>query len=328
MTKKKNNDWANRHHYQNITINADQVEIRALIEGASPIKYGSMDERIAGALDDFDAEDNVSLEHWAKEDIQLDNVDGSTAEEIQRRVDALKDLYPFKLSGASLIYSPSETNSLLYEALLCISQAKSLTKGKYIYLPRQFEFLACIISEEYLGIDSCSYRTGWPRGNSEPKRLKQLIQKVRELSGNMIGEWKWQPLEELPDDPSHKHAKEYGVDIVAWKKNIDERTGQMYLLGQCACGNDWVNDNKLTELKDKKLIGTWVDEFPISPVKAFFTPAHAVNNFILHASRKSESIVFDRLRIVMYGARNEKIRSKAVQSTIERIISIVKDDSA
>ena len=103
---------------------------------------------------------------------------------------------------------------------------------------------------------------------------------------------------------------------------------QIYLLGQCACGKDWVNDNKLTELRDKKLIGTWVDEFPVTPFKAFFTPDHAVDTFILHASRKSESIVFDRLRIVMYGERNEKIRTKDIKSKIERIVSIVKYDSA
>lgn len=328
MAQKKNNDWANRHHFQNITNNADQVEIRALIDGTSPLKNGSVDERIAGALDDFDAEDNPNVAHWVKEDIQLDNVDGSTAEEIQRRIDSLKTLYPFKLSGASLTYNPPENNSLLYEALLCISQAKSLTYGNYVYLPRQFEFLACIISEEYLGVDSLSYRTGWPRGAGEPKRLKELIKKVHELSGNMIGEWKWQPKDGLPDDPNHKNAKEYGVDIVAWKKNIDSRTGQIYLLGQCACGKDWVNDHKLAELKNKKLVGTWVEDFPVPYSKAFFTPDHATDNFILHASRQSESIVFDRLRIVMYGERNAKIRSVNVRSKMERIINIVKNDSA
>jgi hypothetical protein len=327
MIQRRKNDWENRLHYQNITNNADQVEMRALVDGNSPLKNGSMDERIAGALDDFDTEDNATQTHWVKEDIQLDNVDGSTAEEIQRRIDSLQNLYPFKLNGASLIYSPPENNTLLYEALLCISQAKNLTHGKYVYLPRQFEYLACIISEEYLGVDSLSFRTGWPRGPGEPKRLKELVKKLREITGDMIGEWSWHPREGLPDDPSHKNAKEYGVDVVAWKRNIDNRPGQLYLLGQCACGKDWIHDDKLAELNTKKLIGTWVDELPIPHCKAFFTPSHATDSFILHASRKSESIVFDRLRIVMYGDRNAKIRDLVVRSQIQKIIDIVSTDA-
>jgi hypothetical protein len=255
MASKHNNKWTNKHYNQNITINADQAEFRALIEVTASIRSGTADERIADALDDFDAQSNADVEDWAKEDIQLDNADGATIEEIERRIQLLCGLYPFKLIGASLEYCPPANNSRLYEALLCISQANNLTTGKYKYLPRHFEFLSCIVSEVYLGSDSHSFRTGWPRGIGEPKRLKALVEKIRQLSGNMMGEWSWKPKEGLPIDPSPRDAKECGVDIVAWKKSVDGRTGQLYLLGQCACGKNWIDDDKLAELRYKNIVG-------------------------------------------------------------------------
>ena len=328
MASKQNNKWVNKHHNQNITINADQAEIRALIENTASIRSGTADERIADALDDFDAQSNAEVEDWAKEDIQLDNADGATIEEIERRIHLMCDLYPFKLTGASLRYCPPANNSRLYEALLCISQANNLTTGKYKYLPRHFEFLSCIVSEIYLGSDSQSYRTGWPRGIGEPKRLKALVEKVRHISGNMMGEWNWNPKEGFPEDPSPRDAKECGVDIVAWKKSVDGRTGQLYLLGQCACGKNWIDDDKLAELRYKNIIGDWVESFPVEPVKVFFTPAHTKDDFMLHASRKSASVFFDRARIVLQAASSDKIRSGEVQLIIEKIIKTVQSDLA
>ena len=43
MAPKQNNKWANKHHDQNITINADQAEIRALIENTASIRSGTAD---------------------------------------------------------------------------------------------------------------------------------------------------------------------------------------------------------------------------------------------------------------------------------------------
>lgn len=326
MAISQKNNWANKYHYQNIAINADQVEFKALIENITSVKYGVADEGIADALDDFEDSNNLEAEQWANNDLKLDNADGNTIEEILRRSKLLGDLYPFKLKGASLEYCPLLDSSRLYEALLCISQAKNLTTGKYKYLPRHFEFLACIVSEIYLGLNSQSYRTGWPRGVGEPKRLKELVEKIRQLSGNMLGEWCWKPKEGLPEDPSPRDAKECGVDIVAWKKSVDNRPGQLYLIGQCACGKNWISDDKLSELKYKS-IDDWVENFPITPIKAFFTPSHATDEFIPYASRKA-GIFFDRARIVMHAARSEQLKDAKTQLIIEKIIKTVQCDLA
>ena len=326
MASLNNDGWAKKYHNQNITINADQVEFKALVENMASVRYGAADEVIADALDDFDSLGNIEVERWAKEDLKLDNADGGTVEEIQRRVKLLGDLYPFELSGAALKYCPPADSSRLYEALLCISQAKNLTTDKYKYLPRHFEFLACIVSEIYLGFNSQSYRTGWLRGVGEPKRLKELVGKVRQLSGNMVGEWCWKPREGLPEDPSPRDAKDCGIDVVAWKKSVDSRSGQLYLIGQCACGKDWINDDKLSELNYKS-IGDWIENFPINPVKAFFTPSHAKDEFVLHASRKA-GVFFDRARIVMHAAKSEQLKNEKTQLVINKIIETVKYDLA
>jgi hypothetical protein len=321
MTISTTNSWSTRYHEQNKVINADQVEFQALINKSSSIRIGTSDERMADALTEFDNERTGELPHWGVEDIQLDNAEGSTAEEIQRRIRLLGALYPFKLKGASLHYTPHAEMSGLYEALLCITQAENLTTGKYSFLPRHFESLSCIVSELYLGADSAAFRTGWPRGKGEPKRLKALITKLREMTGDMKGEWFWKPKEGHPDDPSVRDVKECGLDVVAWKKSIDKRTGQLYMLGQCACGKNWLDDEKFSELRYKN-INDWVEEFNIKPITAYFTPWHAIDEIVLDASRKA-GLFFDRVRIVLYAENSNRFKSAPTQAIIQKIIKTV-----
>lgn len=321
MPIKSKNAWEDRFYEQNKTINADQVEFDAMANGTSSIRVGTADERIADALTDFDNQDSLTHEDWEKEDIQLDNADGSTLEELQRRSDLLRKDYPFQIHRNSLQYSPPAGNSQVYEALLCIAKAENLTTGKYKYLPRYFEELSCLVSEIYLGDHANAYRTGWPRPKVEPKRLKGVINKLRALTGNKVGEWRWNPKEGRPDDPPPSHVKDCGLDLVAWKSSIDNRTGQLYMYGQCACGGNWLSDDKMCELRYSD-IENWVEKPIIDPVYAFFTPWHATDGILLEASRLA-GLIFDRARLVLYANCSPKIKQAEAQSIISRIINTV-----
>lgn len=312
-------DWSNRFYIQKSTIDADQVEFEAFINGSSSVSTGIADERIADALDEFDNLDEIVRPEWSSDDSKLDNAVGRILEELQRRKDLLGNLYPFSLNGSALKYSPSLDGNKLYEALLCISRAESLSSGKFRNLPRHFENISCIVCEIYLGSDSASYRTGWPRDRGEPTKFKDVVSKLRALTGNQKGEWHWHPIEGLPDDPLVKDIKECGLDVVAWKPSIDNRTGQLYIIGQCACGKNWISAEKLSELSFKGL-DDWVRVANIQPIKAFFTPWHATNEILYEASRKA-GLFFDRVRMVMHAADNVKIQ--AAKIIIDRIINIV-----
>ena len=61
----------------------------------------------------------------------------------------LGTLYPFRVAGDVLDYEESDT--LVYEFLLCTSLSPSLTTGGFTEFPRQFERLATVLTANFLG---------------------------------------------------------------------------------------------------------------------------------------------------------------------------------
>lgn len=289
-----------------IIRSADQVEIAAYVrDEPTPIGVGAHDDRVDGSLDDTDAP--TARSSPVTRGRALDELQGRITEEIDRRSTLLGQNYPFKRNGGSLIYEASET--LFYEYLLATAMSSDYSGGRYRIVPRVFEVASCQVAESYLGPHSQSYRTGWPRPHGEPDSLKNVIQKLRSLTGDHPGEWHWGPKEGKPENPSTAVAKEQGLDLVAWKPSPDGRTGQLYLLGQCACGLTWNTDAKLQDLDIDKLKG-WIREIaPVDPVKSIFTPHHADDDSILEASRGLKGLVFDRARMVLL-AQQEPLRGR------------------
>lgn len=280
---------------EKVLHSADQAEMAALIRmAASPISIGLHDERVEGSLDDID--DVAPARGRALDDLQ-----GKVTEEIDRRIALLGEHYPFVRLGNALEYRGSPHH--LYEFLLATAVVGEYSSGRFRVLPRVFEVAACFAAQAYLGADACAYRTGWPRAPGEPKRLKAVIQRVRQLTGNLRGEWAWGPKEGKPDDPLPRDTKDQGLDVVAWKASPDGRTGQLYLLGQCACGSNWGTDAKLLDLNIDKL-NQWLREMClVAPVKSIFTPHHADDDQVLDASRLMKGLVFDRARMVLLAQR-------------------------
>lgn len=280
---------------EKVLQSADQVEIAALIRGsATPISLGLHDERVDGELDDIDA--GASRKETTSRGRALDDAQGRVTEEIDRRSNLLGTHYPFTRAGNALSYTGSPHH--VYEFMLATAVVGEYSEGRYRVIPRVFEVASCHIARAYLGEGAGAYRTGWPRPRGEPKRLKAVIEKLRQLTGDNMGEWDWRPKQGKPNDPAPTHAKEQGLDLVAWKPSPDGRTGQLYLLGQCACGSNWSSDAKLHDLSIDKL-QEWFDISLVPPVTSLFTPHHADNNQILAASRRMKGLIFDRARMVL-----------------------------
>lgn len=291
-TAVKSQNWNTRHFYNKLAGDADQAEWQAIMTGSAHIMAGTMDDEMAEAADE-DFFPGAREEKIEGKSFVLEQVQGRAAEIILERINQLDSAYPFQRVENSLVYIAGENRLPIYELLLGISQAQSLTVGHHVKLPRIFEEVSKLAAMGFLGGNADGFHTGWPRP-ANVTRFKDLVEKLREATGRIGSEWQWLPGDDLPNDPLPQLIKDAGLDVVAWRNWPDRRGAMLYLLGQCACGGDW-----LTKDKDLHLDTLWRWFRPpfVLPVRGFFTPHHATTSMLLDLS-PTAGLVFDRIRIV------------------------------
>lgn len=286
--------WETRFQYDRLAENADETEWQAVLHGQAHVSAGTADEAMADAGDEnapASAEELIDRDRLQGQELLQESRQGTVYELLLERNTHLGEAYPFEIDGNSLIYRPAGLP--IYELMLGICQAPSLTAEPYCQLPRLFELLSMHAGRGYLGPRAVGYRTGWPRP-ADLTGFKSVIDDLKIRSGNYPSEWQWQPAEYLPNDPAPKFVKEEGLDVVVWDTWSDRRTGQLYLLGQCACGKDWLKKDKDLDLED---FTEWFRLPRVKPVRGFFTPRYAVTS-ILYTLSHSAGLVFDRIRMV------------------------------
>ena len=302
-----------RHQAQRSAGDADQAEFLALKKGSMIVDAGIYDERVAGAMDDFETQDVAVGESWHAEDLKYDSAVGQIHEEIERRRAIMEARYPFSIEGGTLVHSPSENS--IYEFLLAICNAETITAGEHVRLPRLFERLSARLVAAYFGADTRFIHTGAPRDPEVGSSFKEAMLTVAEKTS----EWRWDPEPDLPDEPVHGDS---GCDFVVWPVPPDGRQiGQLFILGQCACGNNW--DTKLNDLTIKKLEKWFKPLSIVDPVRCFTTPFHITDAMLKDASRDG-GIVFDRARLVgiSHRAANGTI-GQDILSRMNELITLV-----
>lgn len=277
--------YERRHQLQRLSGDADQTELDALHTGRSIVDQGLYDEAIADAMDDFGHDDNDDTPEWARLDLQQDDAVGGLIEVIEQRERLLDGHYPFRRQDNALEYHPSET--LVYE--FCLVTATT-TERDNPELARIFEQLATLLCRRYLGPEGRAEHIGWPRENRP--RFREVAEQLHERSG----EWLWRPEPGLPEDPLPRDAKDEGLDFAAWIHNLDDRPGHLFLLGQCACGDNW--PNKLTELNVERLRRWFHPACHVPATRAFCAPFHLTDQNLIDASKRA-GIVFDRIRLTL-----------------------------
>lgn len=116
--------------------------------------------------------------------------------------------------------------------------------------------------------------------------------------------------EGLPRD-----LKDGGIDVIAWRDHPDEMPGKVYMLGQCASGQNW--QQKSIKEYIEQLHSWFTDRPAVHSIPAMFIPftfhrdmgevrtgtfSQAVRNaFWFQESRFG--IIFDRLRIAHFAER-------------------------
>ena len=312
--KKRNDLYRRRHEVQRFTVDADHAEFLALKHGSTVVDSGVYDERVAGALDDFDANAH-DAESWQQEDLKYDTAVGGTCEEIERRVEMLGDAYPFRLTEGTLSHSSGAPG--IYEFLLSICNSTTLTSGEYVRLPRLFERIAAKLVAVYFGEYAECIHTGSPRDQEIGRSFKDAMETVSKRTG----EWVWGPDEGLPGE---RHQGDEGCDFVVWLSAPDRRQiGQFFVLGQCACGNNW--QTKYGDLNLKKL-QKWFNRGPLSvvdPVRSFATPHHVTDVVLREASREG-GLFFDRARLTMTAFHAKKaVIGNEMKKNMENLIELV-----
>jgi hypothetical protein len=302
--------YASRTEEPRVSANADQVEFGAMRCVSSVIDDAARDEIFSGELDD-EAELDSSAEGdrhaWQQQDLAQEELVGSTLFEIRRRADALKTHYPFEIKNNKLEYRPSTTG--FYEFCLATACAPNITTKPYVVFPRVFERTVAGLVKAYFGPHCSALHTGWPR---TPKR--RFRQTMSSLSKNR-NEWVWSPEQGLDDDPPYTVVKDESVDFVVTSSLLDNRPGNLYVLGQCACGNDW--DSKFEE-PDLPRIKKWFSPaWIIPPIKAFTTPFVLGDETLREASRRTQSMIFDRIRLTLI---SEKILPHQLRAPMKRRI--------
>ena len=309
---KTRNDYRRRHEAQRFADYADYAEFRALKDGNAELDSGVYGERVAGALNDLDVNAHEG-ENWQRDDLKHDTAVGRTREEIERRMQLLGDVYPFRLQEETLFHAGGI--SIAYEFFLSICNAKTLTSGDHVHLPRLFERIAARLVAAYFGEHARSIHTGVPRGPDTGSSFMQTMQNV----AAQTGEWAWGPDVGLPGE---QHQGDEGCDFIVWLMASDRRKiGQLFVLGQCACGNDW--QSKYGDLDLKKLQKWFNPLSVVDPVKSFATPHHVTDAVLREASRQG-GLFFDRARLTMtaHGAARDVIGDKTKES-MESLIDLV-----
>ena len=282
---------------------ADKVELDAFRIGDAAIDVGIDDGRISGVSDDSAAEemplDDAELH---RDDLAHDDSVGPIHDELHRRAELLQGAYPFNLERATLVYD-RERQSALYEFLLAVSTS---TKGTLLHdATRLFERVATKVIESYFGQNAKGMHFGWPRDASTS------FQEVAKEIQARTGEWCWCPEEEL--EP--KNANDQGCDFVIWLDSADGRVGQLFVMGQCACGNNW--QDKLGDL-NLEVLKKWFNPLSwVEPVTSFATPRHVNDETTLRDASRRAGLIFDRSRLVLAAMNNATLDDEVVAGMAE-----------
>lgn len=287
------------------TADADQVELSAMKGKWSVIDDAATDEIMSGFLDD-EAEGEViafgegGRHDWQARDLAQEELVGQAAVEINRRSKMLGKAYPFRIDGNKISYVGSKSG--MYEFCLSTTMAPNITSKPHVAFPRAFERAVTGLVKEYFGGRSKAWHTGWPR--TPKSRFKAIMQRLH----NGSGEWHWAPEQGLGDDPGYKIIKDETVDFVIQVNRLDSRAGNLYVLGQCACGDDW--NTKLDEPNLDQIAKWFNPAWIIPPLRAFTTPFVLGDETLRETSRRGKMIVFDRIRLAAI-AENQVTEKRA-----------------
>lgn len=241
----------------------------------------------------------------------FDSVCTDSMRELNRRVVAAGDNYPFTFSGTLLKKKGNWRGFTSYVFCLLLSYCDDKKKKiRGLQHEIMFEMLSCIAARNYIGGEVL--RFGSPRQSPVPSGFRDAL---LHICGE-VREWTPSPRRTLS-------RKDNGLDLIAWKHFPDQLIGKLILFGHCASGGNW--DSKITELQPNDFCSHWLGG-DISPVvKTFFIP-HRLAPEVFEDRAVSAKLFFDRCRIALWAPSNEfrRVTSQNSVRWCEKLLKKIK----
>jgi hypothetical protein len=242
---------------------ADWLELKAISSPDGRVGFGTLIS--ATALSEEEQPQDM-----ADEDIKEDALVLSAQAEITRRLKNIGNDYPFRIDDtgrAMQFIAPVSKVGSVYLFCLFLSHAFDRTIMPKTLAPRVtnktrdlFQACATVAAGGYVQGPSVSF--GFPRPDGEA--FLKALHRVYKLFGDGKPRKK-------PRAAAAKKIKDNGIDIIAWRRSIDNLPCTLYLIGQVASGSDW--EGKSVKPDQEHFHKYWFDVIPGSqPSDAMFMP--------------------------------------------------------
>jgi len=233
--------------------------------------------------------DELNHEGIESEDDELDDHLEPVFQELERRISATRNRYPFKFTKYS-IKSDEELDdpfALAYIYLILATRFNMNLDKTFngIDGTKLFEKMCSDVLKNYFGENADAYVLGTAiQGNFEDK-VNQLTTLMKE-GGKFRN-----------SNPGRAMKNEDGVDVVAWKNFSDDRPGKIIAFAQCKTGTESWRDGR-HKLKPLEFCQDWFSEQPVYTPLKFLCITDTMNLQRHFISDQRGFIVFNRFRIL------------------------------
>lgn len=264
---------------------ADWLEINALL-----------DKDNSSSIEDLSSRLKVE---YADRETTIENLKTDVSSELLSRSRKLNKAYPFRFNGKLVEAKSKKPNRNQWAYLFCLfvsyigleKGAKELNVWEKQKTSDLFEKLSSLVAENFLSskkVDAQSLQFGAPRNSWVQE--KKPFRRALEFLKTKISEG------DIKNNSNASRKKDAGLDIVAWRSFPDGRKSKLFLLGQCAAGNDF--KNKKWEIKELQQYYSFWDMPGI--IFSFFIPHEIDESDWQDFYYPDIGILFDRSRIAFW----------------------------
>lgn len=293
--------------------NADQTELEALFNSSAPLDAGIIDDKQASALDAIDL--SGLDDTWVIRDAELDDLGSDLSTEISKREDLLNGAYPFSIYKSGLKLKKKSVNLFYIFCLILSHSPLKAPRGAEAvnqHMARLFERVTLKIIQTSLGKFSKAYHFGFPRDDGTG--IIEAMEKIKSAL-NLSHEWDVNLIDYVKEKASRQ--KDLGIDQIIYVKRPDKRNhSHLFLLGQCACGDDY--KSKYHDISIEKLKRYFRPFTNVPPVKMMSIPFILSDNDF-QAVSDSAGWLFDRISLSTLYMEYEEIRQEYDAKLIELI---------
>jgi len=220
---------------------ADYIELLALQNLDSEMTRADLLSRVQERKDLGEIE-SVGLNeesNGATVDDKLDLFINDCFMQIEYRIGAFEDVYPFMLAEKGRILRRKEKLSSLnklYVFFLLAANLRYINEKRRHDITSMFEIASLEALKNYLPRNASTILFGSNPRNTNERYKGKLSKKIFNLA---------EDLHERPliqeEDVDERNSGDAGLDIVAYLPFEDKAEGMLYIFCQCACSEDWVS---------------------------------------------------------------------------------------